>query len=83
MIKKMAAWRSAKERKRIERGAIEEEPRFVAMRHPDISWAMRDDLSGEVVWMPFVSVRDMARRASIVAKFYRPRKNNPCTLVKV
>ena len=58
MIKKMAAWRAAKERKRIERGGIEEEPRFVAVRHPDISWAMRD----------------MARRASIVAKFYQPKK---------
>ena len=74
MIKKMAAWRAAKERKRIERGGIEKYLRMKVVRHPFLSWAMRDDLSGEVVWMPFVSVRDTAKRAAIVAKFYQPRK---------
>ncbi len=33
---------------------------------------MRDELSGEVVWMEFKSVRDMAKRAGMVARFYRP-----------
>jgi len=74
MLKKMAAWRAAKERKRIARGGVEEHPRFVAVRHPFLSWAMRDDLSGDVVWMPFVSVRDTSRRAAIVARLYQPRK---------
>lgn len=74
IIKKMASWRAAKERKRIERGGVEEYPRLVAVRHPFLSWAMRDDLSGEVVWMPFVSVRDTAKRAAVVANLYQPRK---------
>lgn len=34
---------------------------------------MRDDLSGEVVWMEFKSVRDIAKRAGMVARFYQPR----------
>ena len=73
LLRKMAAMRAAKERKRIERGPREEEPKMIVLRHPHLSWAMRDDLSGEIVWMSFLSVRDMARRAGLVAKFYDPR----------
>lgn len=72
----MAAMRAAKERRRLERIAdgYEPEPKpGPIIRHPFISWAMQDDLSGEVVWMEFKSVRDMANRAGIVAKFYQPR----------
>lgn len=74
VIKKMAAWRAAKARKRMERGPIEREPRMRVVRHPFLSWAMRDELSGEVVWMEFKSVRDMTRRAGMVARFYQPRR---------
>ena len=73
MLRKMANMRAAKERKRIERGPREEEPRMKVVRYPHLSWAMRDELSGDVVWMEFQSVRDMAKRASLVAKFYQPR----------
>lgn len=73
MLRKMSAMRAAKERKRLERGPIEENPSMKIVRHPHISWAMRDDLSGDVVWMPLISIRDMARRAGMVAKFYQPR----------
>lgn len=72
MLRKMANMRAAKERKRLANGPREEEPRMIMARHPHISWAMRDDLSGEVVWMEFKSVRDMARRISVVARYYSP-----------
>jgi hypothetical protein len=66
--------RAAKERKRLERGPVEHEPRMLVVRHPHLSWAMRDELSGDVVWMDFKSVRDMAKRAAMVARFYQPTK---------
>lgn len=77
MLRKMAAMRSAKERKRqeaIAAGWTPEPKRGPVVLYPNISWAMRDDLSGEVVWMEFKSVRDMAKRAGMVAKHYTPGK---------
>lgn len=74
MLRKMAAMRAAKERKRIARGPREDEPSMKVVRHPFLSWAMRDDLSGEVCWMEFKSLRDMTRRAGMVARFYQPGK---------
>ena len=75
ILRKMASMRAAKERKRIERGSVEHEPNMRVVRYPHLSWAMRDDLSGDVVWMEFKSVRDMARRVGVVARFYQPRVN--------
>lgn len=72
VFRKMAAMRAAKERKRLAAGPREEEPKMILVRHPHLSWAMRDDLSGDVVWMPFVSVRDIARRVSMVTRHYQP-----------
>jgi hypothetical protein len=66
----MAAMRAAKERKRLARGPVEEEPRFRPWT--GLQWAMRDKVTGETVWMEFKSVRDMARRAAVVRRFYRP-----------
>lgn len=74
VLRKMAAMRAAKERKRLERGPIEEEPRMRTVRHPFLSWAVRDDLSGDICWMEFISIRDMLKRMSVVAKYYEPRK---------
>lgn len=73
MLRKMANMRAAKERKRLAAGPRDEEPRMRVVCHPYLSWAMRDDLSGEVVWMEFNGVRDMARRAALVARHYQPR----------
>ena len=70
----MAAMRAANERKRLESEPRAEEPRGRMIRYPNLSWAMRDELSGDVVWMEVQSVRDMAKRARLVAKFYKPRK---------
>jgi hypothetical protein len=83
MLRKLENMRAAKEQKRIERaesGFGELPPRGKVVRHPGISWAMRDDVSGEVVWMEFKSVRDMARRAGMVAKFYLPIKTYEFTI---
>lgn len=74
MLRKMTNMRAAKERKRLTSGPPEDEPRMVVLRHPHISWAMRDNLSGDVVWLEFLSVRDMTRRATLVAKHYLPAK---------
>ena len=75
VLRKMAAMRAAKERKRLERGPIEEEPKLQRVRYPHLSWAMRDDLSGEVVWMELKSIRDMSRRAGVVARYYQPMQS--------
>lgn len=74
---RLAKMRAAKQRKHdvaIAAGWTPEPPPGRIVRHPNLSWAMRDDLSGEVVWMEFKSVRDMAKRAGMVARFYKPRK---------
>lgn len=74
MLEKMSRMRAAKERKRLARdpGDYSEPPHGGIVRHPNLSWAMRDDRTGETVWMPFTSVRDMTRRASTVARYYQP-----------
>lgn len=77
VLRKMATMRAAKKRKHdaaIAAGWTPEPPPGKVVRHPNLSWAMRDDLSGDVVWMEFISVRDMARRAGMVARYYQPRK---------
>lgn len=72
VLRRMANMRAAKDRKRMARGPIADQPPLRVVRYPNLSWAMRDDLSGDVVWLEFKSVRDMARRAGMVAKFYHP-----------
>lgn len=74
VLRKMATMRAAKERKRIERGPCEDEPKMHVVRHPHLSWAVRDDLSGEVVWLEMKSARDVYRRVSVLLKYYEPRK---------
>jgi hypothetical protein len=75
MAKKMAAMRAAKERKRIARGRRDEPPKMI--RSTGLSFAIRDDLSGDVVWMPLVSARDVFRRVTVVLKYYMPGKFKP------
>lgn len=66
--------RAAKERKRLANDPPDEPQGMRVVRHPFLSWAMRDDLSGEVVWMEFKSVRDMTLRAGMVARHYQPSR---------
>jgi hypothetical protein len=72
MLRKMANMRAAKERKRLARGPVENEPKYRVVRHPHLSWAVRDDLSGVIVWMPMRSARDTFRRVSALLKYYQP-----------
>jgi hypothetical protein len=66
----MANMRAAKERHRLARGPLEEEPKL--LRTTGLSWAVRDDLTGCVEWMPLKSARDTFRKATMLLKYYQP-----------
>lgn len=68
MLLKMARMRAAKERKRLA-NPVERETRYV--RWFPLEIGVRDKSSGEVAWTDFRSVRDAAKRLSIVQKFYQ------------
>jgi len=67
--KKMAAMRAAKERKRMDRGGIDEPPRMV--RWFPLELGVRDKSTGEVAWVDLRSVRDAAKRLAIVQYLYQ------------
>lgn len=69
----MAAMRAAKERKRQERiaaGLLEEEPKMV--RWYPLQFGVKDKRSGVECWLDLKSVRDAARRVSVLLRFYEP-----------
>ncbi len=68
MLAKMARMRAAKERKRLA-NPIEREPKMV--RYFPLEFGVRDKRDGSFVWTDFRSVRDAAKRLSIVQKFYQ------------
>lgn len=70
LLRKMAAMREAKERRRLERPAPEPEPRMV--RTICLSLGLRDDLTGETAWCPLKSLRDAGRRIALVLREYQP-----------
>lgn len=67
MLKKMANMRAAKERKRLA-NPQDHEPKFE--RWFPLELGLRDKVTGEVAWLDFKSIRDAARRLSVVTKFY-------------
>jgi len=67
--KKFALMRAAKERKRLE-NPPEHEPKME--RTTCLSWAVRDDLTGHVEWLPIKSARDVFRRITILLRHYQP-----------
>ena len=69
VLRKMAAMRAAKERKRLE-NPVEREPKFE--RWFPLELGIRDKHSGEVAWIDLRSVRDAAKRISVVLKNYTP-----------
>ena len=69
MLRKMARMRAAKERKRMA-NPPEHKPRMV--RTTCLSWAVRDDLTGHVEWLPLKSARDTFRRVTVLLKFFNP-----------
>lgn len=69
MLRKMENMRAAKERKRLA-NPPEHEPKME--RTTCLSWAVRDDITGHVEWLPLKSARDAFRRVTILLKFYQP-----------
>lgn len=67
VLKKMANMRAAKERKRME-NPPDHEPRFE--RYFPLELGVRDKRTGESAWIDLRSVRDAARRLSVVLKDY-------------
>lgn len=67
VLVKLARMRAAKERKRLERGPIELEPKLI--RSTGLSFAVRNDRTGEVVWRPLKSARDTFRRITILLRY--------------
>lgn len=70
VLRKMAAMRAAKERKRLARGPVEANPKFI--RSTGLSFAVRDDICGVVVWHPLKSLRDTIKRIALVLREYKP-----------
>ena len=73
MLRKLANMRAAKARIRQERadaGLLDREPKLV--RWFPIELGVRDKVSGDVAWTDLRSIRDAARRLSVVLKFYQP-----------
>jgi hypothetical protein len=79
LLKKMAAMRAAKERKRLARGPCEEPARFVPWA--PLEFGVRDKVTGEVVWMDLRSGRDVARRVAVLLRHYVPGICRPAQLV--
>lgn len=48
----------------------EPEPRLE--RTVCLSWAVRDDLTGHVEWLPLKSARDTFRRVTVLLRHYHP-----------
>lgn len=69
-LQKLANMRAAKERKRLERGPREEEPRLIKWHRFEIG--VRDKVTGRSgygeAWMDLVSIRDVVRRLRVIVK---------------
>jgi cobalamin biosynthesis Mg chelatase CobN len=71
-LRKMAAMRAAKARKRLA-NPIEREPRM--QRWFPLQLGIRDKVSGETAWTDLRSIRDAVRRISVVLLNYAPGRN--------
>jgi hypothetical protein len=67
MLRKMARMRAAKERKRLA-NPVEREPKMI--RWFALEFGVRDKNTGETAWTDLRSVRDAAKRLSVVLKHY-------------
>ena len=68
-LDKLARWRAAKKRKREEAIAAGWRPEPKMERAYRFELGVRDSVTGEVAFVPLKSVRDAARRLSLVLKF--------------
>ena len=67
MLRKMEKMRAAKERKR-HANPVEREPERV--RYYPLQLGIRNKLTGETAWVDFRSVRNAAKRLSVIQKHY-------------
>lgn len=67
VLRKMQLMRAGKERKRLA-NATEREPEYV--RYYPLQIGIRNKLTGETAWTDFKSVRDAAKRLSVIQKHY-------------
>ena len=64
---RLAKMRAAKERKRIA-SPVEREPERV--RYYPLQLGVRNKITGETAWVDFRSIRDAAKRLTVVKKYY-------------
>lgn len=70
---KLANMRASKVRKRLERGAAGILERDVKLnRFYPLELGVRDNRTGETVWIDLKSVRDSAKRLTVLLKYYHP-----------
>lgn len=70
VLRKMAAMRAAKERKRLAGTAPDREPKLVPWF--PLEFAVRDKVTGETVWLDLKSDRDVFRRVTVLLRYYQP-----------
>jgi len=70
MLRKMSNMRAAKARKHEQAIADGWEPEPKMVRAFPLELGVRDTRNGDVAWVPFRSVRDAARRLTMVQKHY-------------
>ncbi len=68
ILRKCAAMRAAKERKRLANPLVERDPKLVPF-YP-LQFGVRDKRTGDVAFVDFKSVRDAARRLSVIKRYY-------------
>ena len=68
VLEKMRRLRAAKERKRMERGPVDEEPKMQRWNRFEI--AVTDRLTGETGRFELRSLRDVQRRLAAVMRYY-------------
>jgi hypothetical protein len=66
VLRKMAAMRAAKERRRMEREPVEDEPKME--RWHRFEFGVRDKTTGETAWHDLVSVRHAAKALGLILK---------------
>lgn len=67
-LRQLAQMRAAKQRKRLA-NPLEREPGMT--RYFPLELGVRDKRSGDTAWIDFRSVRDAARRLTVIQTFYR------------
>jgi hypothetical protein len=70
VLRKMAAWRAAKERKRRVRGPVEQEPRME--RHYPFEIGIRIKATGDYAWTELKSARFAHRLATVILGEFQP-----------